>query len=83
MHLITLDPDGLTSLQRHTSESVYHVSAGDGTVSDLDNGEHHAVITGSMLFVEPNTAYQFRAGPTGAVLIGGPCPPDENLYTNQ
>lgn len=49
-------------------------------MEESDGGENHEVITGSMLFIEPDTRYRFVAGPNGAVLIGGPCPPDPGLY---
>lgn len=80
MHLITLEPGGRTVELAHPSECVYHVSDGDGVMESLGDGEHHSVITGSMLFVEPNTPYRFVAGGLGAVLLGGPCPPDPSLY---
>jgi quercetin dioxygenase-like cupin family protein len=47
---------------------------------DLGGDESHEVVTGSMLFIEPDTQYQFVAGETGALLLGGPCPPDPSLY---
>lgn len=80
MHLINLDPGGRTVDLSHESECVYHVSAGFGTMLDLDTEERHDAITGSMLFIEPGTNYRFTAGEEGAVLLGGPCPPDPTLY---
>ncbi len=80
MHLITLDPGGRTVNLSHDSECVYHVSTGTGAMLDLDTGERCDAITGSMLLIEPGTNYQFTAGGDGAVLLGGPCPPDQALY---
>ena len=80
MHLITLSAGGRTVDLTHPSECVYHVSAGGGIMIDLASSERHEVVTGSMLFIEPDTQYQFVAGDTGALLLGGPCPPDLNLY---
>lgn len=80
MHLINLDPGGRTVDLSHESECVYHVSAGFGTMLDLDTEERHDAITGSMLLIEPGTNYRFTAGEEGAVLLGGPCPPDPTLY---
>ena len=80
MHLINLDPGGRTVDLSHESECVYHVSAGSGIMLDLDTEESHDAITGSMLFIEPGTNYRFTAGEEGAVLLGGPCPPDPALY---
>jgi len=80
MHLITLSAGGRTVDLTHRSECVYHVSAGGGIMMDLGGDESHEVVTGSMLFIEPDTQYQFVAGETGALLLGGPCPPDPSLY---
>ena len=80
LHLINLDPGGRTVDMSHGSECVYHVSAGSGTMVDLDTDETYDAITGSMFLIEPGTNYQFTAGQEGAVLVGGPCPPDPELY---
>lgn len=82
MHLITLDGGGRTVDLTHQSECVYHVSAGEGIMIDVVADESHEVVTGSMLFIEPDTTYKFVAGDTGALLIGGPCPPDRDLYVH-
>ncbi len=80
MNLISLDPGGQTIELSHPSESVYHVTEGDGTMEDHAAGTRHDVITGSMLFIESETPYSFTAGASGALLLGGPCPPDPSLY---
>lgn len=82
MHLITLDPGGCTVDLSHESECVYHVSAGSGTMLDLGANERYDAITGSMFLIEPGTNYRFTAGGAGAVLLGGPCPPDPELYAH-
>lgn len=80
LHLIRLEPAGATVDLVHDSECVYHLSEGSGAMVDVGSDERHEVITGSMLFVEPGTPYRFEAGHNGAVLVGGPCPPDPTLY---
>jgi quercetin dioxygenase-like cupin family protein len=80
MHLLTLEPGTSTVRLSHQSECVYHVSEGTGAMEDLDSNTVHEAVTGSMLFIEPHTAYRFIAGDSGAVLLGGPCPPDPSLY---
>ena len=80
MHVINLEPGGRTIELSHNSECVYHVSAGSGAMVDLNTDEGHDAITGSMFLIEPGTIYQFTAGQEGAVLVGGPCPPDPSLY---
>ncbi len=82
MHLITLDPGGRTVDLSHESECVYHVSTGSGTMVDLDTDESYDATTGSMFLIEPATSYRFIAGAGGAVLLGGPCPPDPALYAH-
>jgi quercetin dioxygenase-like cupin family protein len=80
MNLIFLEPNGQTIELRHPSESVYHVTEGDGTMVDHEAVTRHDVVTGSMLFIDAGTTYSFKAGPSGALLLGGPCPPDPDLY---
>ena len=82
MHLITLEPGGRTVDLSHESECVYHVSTGSGTMVDLDTDESYDATTGSMFLIEPATNYRFIAGAGGAVLLGGPCPPDPALYAH-
>ncbi len=82
MHLITLDPGGRTVDLSHESECVYHVSTGSGTMVDLDTDESYDATIGSMFLIEPATNYRFIAGAGGAVLLGGPCPPDPSLYAH-
>jgi mannose-6-phosphate isomerase-like protein (cupin superfamily) len=59
---------------------VYFVKHGAGSVTDPDAGTADEIIEGSMVFVEPGTAYQFRAAEGGMTLLGGPCPADPSLY---
>jgi quercetin dioxygenase-like cupin family protein len=80
MHRITLRPGSATVRMRHPMEAVYYVIAGDGVMRDPDNGTSNAVIEGSMIHIEPDTAYVCVAGKTGMELIGGPCPADPALY---
>jgi mannose-6-phosphate isomerase-like protein (cupin superfamily) len=59
---------------------VYYVIRGDGTVRDPDGGDGQRLVEGSMIHVEPGTAYRFEAGGAGILLLGGPCPADPALY---
>ena len=80
MHYIELAADGRTIRLRHEGEAVYYVKQGTGSVSDPDEGTSDALIEGSIVFIEPGTAYQFAATGTGMTLVGGPCPADLSLY---
>lgn len=80
MHHIQLAPGGHTVALRHSGEAVYYVKDGAGSVAGPDDGSADKLIEGSMVHIEPGTAYQFTAGEAGMVLLGGPCPPDPGLY---
>ena len=80
MHHIALQPGGRTIRLRHDGEAVYYVKDGTGSVADPDDSSVQALVEGSMVHVEPRTAYQFLAGAEGMTLLGGPCPVDAALY---
>lgn len=80
MHRVSLDGGGSTIEISHDSEAVYLVFVGSATVIDRSDDVCYELITGSMIHIDPNTTYQFEAGPSGAELVGGPCPPDPRLY---
>ena len=80
MHHIALHPGDHTVKQRHAQEAVYYVKAGAGIVLDPDAGTRDDLVEGSMIHIEPGTAYRFAAGAGGMELLGGPCPPDPSLY---
>jgi quercetin dioxygenase-like cupin family protein len=80
MHRVSLRPGSATVPMRHSMEAVYYVIAGEGSVRDLDKGTSDSVIEGSMIHVEPGTAYVCVAGASGMELVGGPCPSDPELY---
>lgn len=80
MHRLRLDPGDATVTQRHDGEAVYGVVEGEATVVDEATGESAELTTGAMVHLDPGTPYRFRAGPDGALVVGGPCPPDGSLY---
>ena len=80
MTLIELAGGGSTIPLRHEMEAVYYIISGTGSVNDPDLGESQAIIEGSVVHVDPGTAYQFVSDAAGLKLIGGPCPPDPALY---
>lgn len=81
LHWIDLPSGAGTKAQRHPMEAVYYVKEGSGTVLE-PGGRGDPITEGSMIHVEPGTAYRFEAGDHGLVLLGGPCPPDPALYAH-
>jgi quercetin dioxygenase-like cupin family protein len=81
MHHFALEAGGRTVQQRHPGEAVYFVKSGSGSVTDPEAGTD-PLVTGSMILVEPGTAYVFTAGEEGMELLGGPAPHDPALYAH-
>jgi quercetin dioxygenase-like cupin family protein len=80
MHRISLAPGARTIPQRHPMEAVYYVLSGEGIVRDPEHPPEQPLVEGSMVHVEPGTAYVLEAGPQGIEILGGPCPADAALY---
>jgi mannose-6-phosphate isomerase-like protein (cupin superfamily) len=80
MHRIELAGGSRTIALKHAMEAAYYVIRGDGVVRDPESESTEPLVEGSMIFVEPGTAYAFEAGGAGIVLLGGPCPADPALY---
>jgi quercetin dioxygenase-like cupin family protein len=80
MHRIQLASGARTVPLRHPMEAVYYVMNGSGTALDPDAATEQPLIEGSMVHIEPHTAYLFRAGPEGLEILGGPCPADVSMY---
>jgi quercetin dioxygenase-like cupin family protein len=80
MHRIELAAGSRTIALKHEMEAAYYVIRGDGIVQDPENESTEPLVEGSMIFVEPGTAYTFEAGGAGILLLGGPCPADPALY---
>ena len=80
MHVVELERGGITKPLSHPSDAVYHLCEGSATVTDPDSGDSFDVGVGAMLHIDAGTAYRIAAGADGALLVGGPCPPDAALY---
>ena len=80
LHLTQLKSNSATRKLRHDSEAVYYVIRGDVVAADLDTGESHEVQEGGFIFIEPMTTYSLRCSRGSSEIVGGPCPPDPNLY---
>jgi mannose-6-phosphate isomerase-like protein (cupin superfamily) len=82
MHRISLGGGAATTELRHPGEAVYYVIEGAGEATDPSSEDSQAIELGSMVHVEPETAYVIRAGSDGLELVGGPSPPDPALYAD-
>ncbi|ORW32739.1 hypothetical protein AWB91_09620 [Mycobacterium paraense] len=60
---------------------MYALLEGEATIVDLARDERQEISTGAMIHLDPLTPYAFIAGEHGAVILGGPCPPDFALYS--
>lgn len=80
MHRISLSAGGQTRPLRHPGEAVYYVIEGEGEVEDLDEARAESLVQGSMVHVGPETPYVLRAGDRALELLGGPSPPDAQIY---
>ena len=81
LHRLCLGAGASTLEMCHESEAVYHVNSGAVSVVDEDADETHQLRTGSMVHISPGTTYRFFAQEETEI-IGGPCPPDDTLYTH-
>lgn len=82
MHRISLASGGTTLRLSHPMEAVYYVIGGSAQVVDHAESAESQLSHGAMILVDPGTPYSFRAGPEGAEIVGGPCPPDPGMYVH-
>lgn len=80
IHRIDLSAGARTVPLRHPHEAVYYVMEGSGEALDTEGGDRQALRRGAMAHVDPGTTYVLSAGPEGMLLVGGPSPPDPELY---
>lgn len=80
MHWITLQPSARTIPLVHPMEAVYYVMSGNASLFDRDAGTTHEAVMGSMILIEPRTTYAIAAQGETVEVVGGPCPPDPELY---
>jgi mannose-6-phosphate isomerase-like protein (cupin superfamily) len=80
LHRITLAEGARTTALRHPMEAVYYVVEGSASVVDAENGSRQGLVEGAMVHIGPDTPYRFEASAGVVELVGGPCPPDPDLY---
>jgi quercetin dioxygenase-like cupin family protein len=81
MHRTALEPSGRTvRLCHRESEAVYFVVRGRGVAIEGDGTSVHPLRAGMMVHVAAGTPYLIQTETEPLVCVGGPCPPDEELY---
>lgn len=81
-HVVSLDAGSSTIELRHSSDCVYYVAEGGGSVRGDDPDIKFDLIQGSMVHIDAGDAYRIAAGDAGVKVIGGPCPADMALYSD-
>jgi quercetin dioxygenase-like cupin family protein len=82
LHRIWLEPRAATTELSHSSDAVYYVVEGAGTVHDMTSGSNHSVRLGSMFHIDACTSYAVVAGDDGVQIVGGPAPADMTMYAH-
>lgn len=77
---IELDAGSTTLPLKHRSDCVYYVIGGTGRIRDEASGESSALGEGAMVHIDAGDTYVLSGDADGFKLIGGPCPPDPDLY---
>jgi quercetin dioxygenase-like cupin family protein len=81
MHRVALEPGGRTvRLHHRRSEAVYFVVRGTGLAVEDGRTITHPLRAGMMFHVAPETAYRIQTATGPLVCVGGPCPPDQEMY---
>lgn len=85
MHHVRLPAGARTVPHQHASaEAVYYIVQGRGIIEDLDLGRRHTVGAGAFVLITPRSRYRIAAAADSElVCVGGPCPPDPELYTGR
>jgi len=78
--LIELQRQARTISLRHGSDCVYYVMKGAGCIIDLADQSRIDLVEGQMLHIDAGDFYRIEAGDVGLKVLGGPCPPDPDLY---
>lgn len=79
LQLIDLQTGDRTVDLSHTTDAVFYVMKGAGTVVDTKSKSTSELMEGSMIHIDAGDRYRFESSP-GMMLLGGPCPADEALY---
>ncbi|WP_407180769.1 hypothetical protein [Bradyrhizobium sp. STM 3562] len=78
--LVSLGSGACTIELRHPSDAAYYVIEGEGAIVDATTGVRFDLAEGHMVHIDAGDRYRIEAGAAGINVIGGPCPPDQDLY---
>jgi mannose-6-phosphate isomerase-like protein (cupin superfamily) len=79
--LVSLKENARTIGLIHASDCVYYVIEGKGSIVDTAAGSRLDLAEGHMVHIDAGDSYRIEAGYNGIKVIGGPCPPDDSLYS--
>lgn len=79
LQLIDLQTGDRTVDLSHATDAVFYVMKGAGTVIDARSKSSSELTEGAMVHIDAGDRYRFESNP-GMILLGGPCPADEELY---
>jgi|AntRauTorcE11898_2_1112593.scaffolds.fasta_scaffold21724_2 quercetin dioxygenase-like cupin family protein len=82
MNYFVMKPGGENVPHKHDdSEDMFYIAQGQGVVADLDNNIEHPIEAGCFVYVEPGTMHAAKSyGPDDYISIGGPTPPDPEMF---
>ena len=80
LHRISLSRRARTVELSHPMEAVYYVIEGTAVAVDPKDNSRQELVEGSMVHIGSGTSYVFIAGDGGVEIVGGPCPPDPEMY---
>lgn len=80
MHWHRLEAGAALKALQHPSDSVYYILAGTGDVVDIASGTTQALRAGSVVHIDRADRYTIRSSGEALEFVGGPCPPDPDLY---
>jgi quercetin dioxygenase-like cupin family protein len=83
-HYFIMKPGQETIAHAHEkSEDFIYIIQGRGEVVDVDKGTAYPFEPGCIIYIEPKVTHILRCNkdsPDDYIAVGGPCPPDPELY---
>ncbi len=82
MHLIKMESGSSTIALFHSSDCVYYVLAGSGSIEDIISGEAKSLAEGAMVHIDAGDTYKLHSDSGEFSVVGGPCPADPKFYAH-
>ena len=80
INYVELEAGSSTVWLVHTTEAVYYVMSGIGTVLGDETPDGWTLGEGSIVHISDGSRYRFHAQDGGLTLFGGPCPTDPAMF---